>query len=140
MMLPTDFLSLIKEESEIETLTLTSSPRTLKKEKTKEKLRSGIVREFIKIYDCSPITSAKCLRRDYRHTTHDKNKIGYIREINFVSNTLVRRPYPRLRPQLMVEHRLIQNQNKTRDKPVIKSLSITPALLSHQILYLRISS
>jgi hypothetical protein len=96
MMLPTDFLSQIKEESEIETPTPTPPPRTLRKEKSEKKPISGIVREFIKIYDCSPITSAKILRRDYRHTPHDNNSIDYLREINehmaIFSRKMVARP------------------------------------------------
>ena len=95
-MLPTDFLSQIKEESEIETPTAKPPPRTLRKEKSEKKPISGIVREFIKIYDCSPITSAKILRRDYRHTTHDNNSIDYLREINehmaIFSRKMVARP------------------------------------------------
>ena len=88
MMISTDFLSTIEEESEIEIQTVTPPippPRNLKKEIEKEieeKPRAGFAKEFIQVYNSSPIASAKTLRRNYRHTKHDQNSNGFTKEIS----------------------------------------------------------
>ena len=88
MMKPSDFLSVIEEESETEIKTSTPPippPRNLNKEienKIEEKPRAGFAKEFFAVYDASPIASAKILRRDYRHTVFDQNSNGFTKEIS----------------------------------------------------------